>query len=381
MLAVVPWTGRAAGVSCASASSAVEVLICRNHDLRVLDTEMGTAYEDLRRVLDDAGREALLQSQRAWLRKRERCESFKDCIERETRQRRDELRMRKERLLTPNAAVAGPASGAAMAAPSAVVPTPPVSERPAGSEPAARPSESRATPAAPAALPQVLPAARPSAVSVQADAKPAVEPAQARATVASSSNGEPPSGTVDDAAVDSPSSPPTPVIAADLAPAPAAAEPVEAPPIAATEPAADPTDAGSGPEERQWPSPYLIGGGAAAILALFLAGVIVARRRADYDDGHEPTAYEGSTARADLRSRSPSTTPVADNGAAVNLESTQPLPVVEAAVLESPVTPASETPSVAPRESAPASRAFCTKCGHRLQPDVRFCTKCGAKRV
>ncbi len=59
---------------CRRASTAVEHAICNDPQLAALDGELDAAYQEARSVLDEDGRRALRDEQRAWLKVRDACE-------------------------------------------------------------------------------------------------------------------------------------------------------------------------------------------------------------------------------------------------------------------------------------------------------------------
>ena len=60
---------------CARAARVVEHAICNDPQLAALDGELDAAYQEARGELDESGRRALRDEQRAWLKVRDACEA------------------------------------------------------------------------------------------------------------------------------------------------------------------------------------------------------------------------------------------------------------------------------------------------------------------
>lgn len=66
---------------CSQASTAPEIAICGEPRLWVFDRALSSSYAALRLILDEHARQALLEGQRSWLRRREACETDTACLE------------------------------------------------------------------------------------------------------------------------------------------------------------------------------------------------------------------------------------------------------------------------------------------------------------
>jgi uncharacterized protein len=76
---------------CRYASTDVELVICGNKSLSLLDSQLATAFYHLRDRLFGAQRAALDQSQQRWILRRGRCHYNAACIARVYEVRIDEL--------------------------------------------------------------------------------------------------------------------------------------------------------------------------------------------------------------------------------------------------------------------------------------------------
>lgn len=77
---------------CAKATTKVEKMICEDSsgELQNLDRQISQIYQDTKTKLDKNAKKALLDSQKSWLKTRERCES-KECLKESLQSRIKEL--------------------------------------------------------------------------------------------------------------------------------------------------------------------------------------------------------------------------------------------------------------------------------------------------
>lgn len=85
-------TAQGPSFNCAKASTAVERTICASDQLSRLDREMAEVYAALRSQLGSAGRQRLLDDQRAWLSHRNACRDDEACLAQQMSERIAALR-------------------------------------------------------------------------------------------------------------------------------------------------------------------------------------------------------------------------------------------------------------------------------------------------
>lgn len=77
---------------CAKATTQVEKMICEDSsgELQNLDRQLFESYQEIKAKLDKNGKKALLDSQKSWIKTRDRCES-KECLKESLQSRIKEL--------------------------------------------------------------------------------------------------------------------------------------------------------------------------------------------------------------------------------------------------------------------------------------------------
>ena len=74
-------SSEAASFNCKFAKLPSEVAICQNGDLHLLDEKMATKYFKLKQVAKKSDWTLILQEQRKWQKRRNKCGYAADCIE------------------------------------------------------------------------------------------------------------------------------------------------------------------------------------------------------------------------------------------------------------------------------------------------------------